>query len=559
MPDDAGFFPSFDLTSSPTVAEYVLADNFITGIQGPLGSGKSVGSCIKIMRKAMDQVPDKLMNMRRSRWVVIRNTYPELRSTTIKTWEECFPEHLCGPVVYSHPITHHIIIAPRGGSPGLDLEVMFLALDRPVDVKHLKSLEVTGAWVNEATELPVEIIDMLTGRVGRYPSMKQHNVDGSRGPTWSGIILDTNAPDDMNWYHKASIEGEFPDLEAVVNGVAIDISWRFWGQPPAVLEVEQTGTGFKIKEGGFEQLEVEPRHAMPAAGRFWTINPMAENLSNLRPAYYHQQITNKSLLWIQRFLQAKNVFMTEGKSWIPEYNDSVMAKVGIPYDENLPLLAGIDAGGGTLQPAAVWGQRGAYGDWRILHELTLFDIGVDRFTDLFHMTMADKFPGVTLDRAYIDPAARTRDEVYEVAVEDHFRSKNIPVFLAPTNDQTLRREALALPMTRLITLPNGHTAPGFLVDAKGCPMLRAALGGKWFKRKVQVAGSDRYIDKPEKNSYSHVGDAAGYLLSGGGEHQVLTRGKPRGGAADRRTQAFEGARSGNTPIVLRHDFNVFDT
>ena len=36
----------------------------------------------------------------------------------------------------------------------LDLEVIFLALDRPEDVKKLLSLELTGIWINEAREIP---------------------------------------------------------------------------------------------------------------------------------------------------------------------------------------------------------------------------------------------------------------------------------------------------------------------------------------------------------------------------------------------------------------------
>ncbi|MCH7527338.1 MAG: hypothetical protein IID39_07875, partial [Planctomycetes bacterium] len=79
-------------------------------------------------------------------------------------------------------MTHHIKIQD------IDCEVMFRALDRPDDVKKVLSLDLTGAWVNEAREVPKGIIDALTDRVGRYPSKRKG------GPSWRGLIMDTNAP-----------------------------------------------------------------------------------------------------------------------------------------------------------------------------------------------------------------------------------------------------------------------------------------------------------------------------------------------------------------------------
>ena len=58
------------------------------------------------------------------------------------------------------------------------------------DVKKLLSLELTGVWVNEAREIPKSIIDAVTMRCGRFPSMREG------GPSWSGVICDTNAPEE---------------------------------------------------------------------------------------------------------------------------------------------------------------------------------------------------------------------------------------------------------------------------------------------------------------------------------------------------------------------------
>jgi hypothetical protein len=73
---------------------------------------------------------------------------------------------------------------------------LFRALDRPEDKKKLLSLEVTGAYINEAREMPKEVFDVLQQRVGRYPSKMQG------GPSWFGIWMDTNPWHTGHWGYK---------------------------------------------------------------------------------------------------------------------------------------------------------------------------------------------------------------------------------------------------------------------------------------------------------------------------------------------------------------------
>ena len=65
------------------------SDAFVRGLMGPVGSSKSSACCLEMFTRACEQTANQ--GVRRSRWAVIRNTYPELKSTTIKTWEEWFP------------------------------------------------------------------------------------------------------------------------------------------------------------------------------------------------------------------------------------------------------------------------------------------------------------------------------------------------------------------------------------------------------------------------------------------------------------------------------------
>ena len=69
---------------------FMKDDTFFRGLRGPVGSGKSVCCSIEIFRRALQQ-EQNADGIRQSRWAVIRNTNPQLRTTTIKTWLDWFP------------------------------------------------------------------------------------------------------------------------------------------------------------------------------------------------------------------------------------------------------------------------------------------------------------------------------------------------------------------------------------------------------------------------------------------------------------------------------------
>jgi hypothetical protein len=78
-------------------------------------------------------------------------------------------------------------------------------------------------------------------------------------------------------------------------------------------------------------------------------------------------------------------------------------------------------------------------------------------------------------------------------------------------------------------------------------MVRKALsGGYHFKRIAVGAGQERFKDSPNKNEHSHVGDAFGYLLVGGGEYKNMTR---KGSMAHNKTFVAQ--------TLTNADFDVF--
>ena len=480
---------NLDFSKSPTVWKFLQDDSFVRGIKGPVGSGKSYACAAEIMLRAVKQPPSPRDGIRYSRFAVVRNSYPMLRTTTIKTWQELFPENVWGPMHWSPPITHHIKLPTRGEAHGIDCEIIFLALDQPKDVRKLLSLELTGAWVNEARELPKSIsIDGLSHRVGRYP------VAADAGGGWRGIWLDTNAMDSDHYWHRLAEGGEAPGGS---------YAYKFFSQPPGVLEVDADELPADPEFNGFTH----------SAGKWWMTNPSAENLNNLPDGYYNQLVGAKSIDWIRCYAEGKYVYVQEGKPIIPEYDDELMA-TDVAYDPALPLQIGLDFG---LTPAAVFGQRTPRGQWRVVHELVTFDMGLERFGHLLKTEIETLFHGANV-MIWGDPAGQQRDQIYETTAFDHLRSIGLMARPAATNDWKTRREATAAPMIRFI-----DKKPGFLIDKK-CQRLRKSLsGGYHFSRVSMGSGQERYRDVPNKNQHSHVGDAVQYLLLGGGEHRHMTK------------------------------------
>ena len=81
-----------------------LNDKLVKAIRGPIGIGKSVGCVMELFRICLNQEADS-QGIRRARIVCIRNTYPELKGTVIKTFQDWIPQQIC-PIVYTRTAKH---------------------------------------------------------------------------------------------------------------------------------------------------------------------------------------------------------------------------------------------------------------------------------------------------------------------------------------------------------------------------------------------------------------------------------------------------------------------
>ena len=109
----------------PTLNAFMFADDFVRCIVGPFGSGKSASCAVEVFRRAIQQKPDA-KKVRRTRWAAIRSTYPQLRNTTIGSWQQWFHEGFA--TFRWNPTPQHHIVMPLADGTILDMRVDFIAL-----------------------------------------------------------------------------------------------------------------------------------------------------------------------------------------------------------------------------------------------------------------------------------------------------------------------------------------------------------------------------------------------------------------------------------------------
>jgi hypothetical protein len=435
--------------ASTTMRKFHSGTTFTRALMGPIGSGKSVACVIDMFIKSFDQKPND-EGIRKTRWVIVRNTYRELVDTTIQTFFDWFPESLGTYLKKDMKFTADI---PLPDGTVCHMEFLFRALDKPDDIKKLLSLEVTGGWINEAREIPKAIMDMLIGRLGRYPNMR----DG--GPTWHGLIMDTNPPDSDHWWYKL-FEVDCP------------VEYTLYKQP-----------------GGLED--------------------DAENIENLPKGYYTNMQAGKDKEWVNVYVNGKYGFVQDGKPVYPEYKDDVHATSEVLSISNTgTIVIGIDFG---LTPAAVFGQRTAAGRWLIFDELVTEDMGAKTFGRLLKSHITQYYPNHKFE-IYADPAGDQRAQTDEVTPFQILAAEGIIAWPTYTNDPILRREAVAVTLTRMDFAGN----TGFVIGPRGL-MIRKAMSGGYKYKRMAVSGQERFMDKPDKGRYSHVADALQYLMIGAGE------------------------------------------
>lgn len=460
-----GTFDLTQFTPQGPVGAAFLADktHLMRGLMGPWGSGKTNLAFMDMFQWAV--MAPVCVGAREGQRLfcacIVRDTYRNLE-TTIKSWHAwATPQDGAwtggsGDRPALHLLEYDLIDGTR-----LMLRVEFRAIgDKKVEDAMLGA-EFNWLFPNELTTLPIDIITYGLGRLGRYPHPKELGYDQAKiAARPNRIVTDFNAPEVGTPVYKY-FEEELPETA------------KLYRQP---------------------------------GGR----SPMAENVRNLPPNYYANQITANASRpwWIKRFIDNEYGFSRAGLPvFQEEYKDELHCQdFGV---EDLPIYLGIDGGMG-LHPALVVLQWSPNGWIKIPLSHFVGRCGPARFADSAKVMLAQHCKGLPIAGAFIDPSAfRGYDaESGEMSFVDVLsRAINAPIQPCWTNELGPRLDGWRKPLGRMV-----GGVPMLRVSSR-CFSIRRALNSE-YRYKIDNNGALTQDVKPEKNEASHEMDAGGYGLLG---------------------------------------------
>lgn len=458
---------SITYNATKTASQFHLSDSFVRLLFGPVRCGKTVASCMEIFRRASQQEPSE-DGIRYSRWAIFRNTYPELKMTTIKTWVDWFPENIFGKIKWDSPINQIIRVGD------IRLEIFFVSIDRAEDISKLLSLELTGAYFNEVQFIPEVIFDAALKRVCNYPSKKM-----GVPITWGGVIADTNPPDSDHWIFER-FEKNCPN------------NHKIFKYESALL---------KLEKGEESDLDI----AVSLDGTRYTPNPKADYFQHLqKDDYYLNSVQSSRDDDISIYLMGQYGALRKNKRVYPEYNESLHCVDGLRYSTTIELGLGFDFG---RNPTMIIVQLMPWGGLDVLDELTSDDMGVDEFIKSYAIPKLNRDYKGWKDNyiAIGDPAGMARNSKDDTDFEI-LRGYGINATPAKTNNFTPRREAVSYFLRQM---PGGRL--GFRLNST-CTILRKGFLGDYHYPKYRIITDDiRYRDNPDKNYASHPHDALQYI------------------------------------------------
>lgn len=361
-----------DYKPPPTIQKFMRDElHRIRVLVGPLGSGKTMGCIMELLRRACEQTPYD--NVRYTRFACIRNTLQQLRQTVLADTLQ-YLKH-CAHYYVTDSTLQVRLSLPDGTQVHSDW--MLLPLDTKDDVRRLLSLQLTGAWINELREVPFEIIRPLLGRCGRYPSKMMG------GTAWRGIICDTNPWDTDSKYHERMVLDPRP-------------AWALYHQPSG-------------------------------------LSAEAENVSNLPEGYYGELMEDQELDWSAVHVESQWGTSNAGQAVFRKtfHAPTHVKEMRAIVNPNKPIMVGLDFG---RTPCAIIGQHDNFGRAIIMKEVITEGMGLIQMVEehLKPVLFSQPFVG---KKVFIvgDPAGKFKSQIDEETPFDVLKTLGFMAYPASTN------------------------------------------------------------------------------------------------------------------------------
>lgn len=435
----------------PTLKQFHESPAQIRCIVGPVGSGKTTGAAIEAIR-FIGQFMLEVYGIKKTRGVIVRNTYDELIDTTQKTVFDWFPPGAAGEYKAQRK-TFDVKF-----NDGVEVEVLFRSCDRKEDVKKFKSLEITWYWIDESIEVADEIKRMLKNRIGRYPARKDYPDLKEDQPTPRFGIETTNPPD-------------------VTHPTYSNFAWTT--PPPGPVP---EGEPLKNHVG------------------FW--QPARENERNLRYGYYADLRNDYSDNpdWIDMYIDGKPGVIAKGKLVYNNFRRDVhQAKSNLVWSGQ-PLFRGWDDSGNI--PACVVCMMPTPRRIHIIKEFYSDKMNIVDFAQHVVAVCNTEYPNTTW-QDWDDPAGWN-----EYSTKDGGFTSNAKLICESTG---IGLQPSEQNLTARINAVDSQLSliDGVLIDPRCVRLLNGFLGGYCYP---EIGTTGAYRDKPEKNRFSHLHDALQYVM-----------------------------------------------
>lgn len=413
-----------------------------------MGEGKSAGLCWAIWYHTMRNPG--------ADWVLIRDTWVNLESTTFKEffeWFGGFGEYRASSKLF----TWHLDAMQAGKKRGT---LKFMGLDDPKDAHSLQSLAIAGAALDEpapAAEsggIAEEIFDALLSR------RRQRNMK------WYAVKLAQNNPDENHWsYRRFVVPGTLPTPRFDTDGT------------PLLLPDQDPG--FIL---------------------WHTDKP--ENLQNLPPGYYEQLRIKWSHRpdFVKRFVEGQFGHISKGQKVTPEWSDQLHLTTGLVAVKGEMLFLLWDFG---LNPTCIITQVSPLGHWNIIQSFVGDGIGVEQLIeDYVRPVLSRDYKGFKWKHIG-DPAGKEREQSnsQRSAVKVIIKSLGGRWQDGPVQIHE-RVDPLRAVLTKTIS------GRGLVqVDQEKAKHVWLALRGGWH---YHISRTGLVSEKPVKDDHSHPGDSMGY-------------------------------------------------
>jgi hypothetical protein len=448
----------YSANTLPTVGRFMRSNSFGRLIAGPVGSGKTTGCVVELLRRSILQTPGD-DGLRHTRFAIVRQTLKQLRDTVLKdchTWLGRIGEYKVSENTYYLNFDK------------VRSEWLFIPLEDAEDQSRLLSMQLTGGWMSECIEMDFGVIGPLSGRCGRYPS----GVTGA--PTWSGLIADTNMPTELTPWHK------------FMNAPPQD--WEMFFQPSG-LSPEAENLNYLNQTDDTKNLPLDHPDRIER-GR----------------EYYRRLVRmyGEDSAYIKRYVKAQ---YGDDPSGTAVYRESFLSRFHVvPKTEVIPgypLIVGQDFG---RDPWSVICQCDHMGRLIVHEEVPAPEGGggLEKHVqqNLRPALMKPEYLGMNV-AVVGDPSGIAKNNLSEESNFDALKRMGFAAFPAPTNDIDPRLRAVESYLGR-------HTngGPSIVFSGERCPKLIRGMSGGY--RFTKMKSGERRA-KPDKNEYSHVNDSLQYV------------------------------------------------